>query len=90
MTNPFPITTGTTSLLEGQVNKAKHPYHGANLYSSILQANDATHINHLLPVRLSISLSVPAGQSLRAELVGGPEQTVIWSSYHRGSARLPV
>ncbi len=39
---------------------------------------------------LSIYPSVPAGQSLRAELGGGPEQTVIWSSYHRGSARLPV
>lgn len=92
MTNPLPVTTGTTFLLVGQVNdEAKHLYHSANIYLSIFQASNTAHtLNRLLPIRRSISLSVPAGYNLRAELVGGPDQTVIWSSYHRGFARLPV
>lgn len=64
MTNPLPITSGNTAQLEGQVNKAKHLYHAANLHWSIFQANDSTHIlSYLLPVHLSISVSVPAGQA---------------------------
>lgn len=84
MTNPLPVTPGT--MLAGQMNdEAKHYHHSANLYWNISRASNAAYIlNYLLPICLSISLPVPAGQNLRAELVGGPEQTVICSSYHQG------